>query len=302
MWPVSPRRLVLLTVTTLIACGLISMGALFAVKDDDIVDFSSPEHELRRQFLPHLKEGRRLLDLGEPAAALEALQQALALAPDDPRIRRLRDQANQEVLAVDGVDTEQAFVEKRLTMATLAFDNREYQRAIRLAEQVLDVEPDSDRAKQIALDARESLERKRRVQERFQPTARPPSSGQVEPAESAPASAPAVVAQTTLDIDFYSELAEGILTVYAGQEILYKKSFRFVEKTGLLKRPRKKPGRLQSQHTLTAGEVNFKIYVYNKGISTQSEQLTAVLSPDGKSVLNIKLSESGRLSVELNEG
>lgn len=301
---VSPRRLALLVVTTLVVCGLISMAALLVVKDDNIVDASSPEQELRRQYLPYLKEGRRLLDMGEPAAALEALQQALALVPDNPQIRRLRDRANQEVLAVDGIDSEQAFVEKRLSMASTAFNNREYQRAIRLADEVLDVEPKNRQARRIAGDALESLERKRRVQERFEPAAtRPSISGSGEPAgPDGPASDSATIAQTTLDIDFYTEIGEGILTVYAGQEILYKENFRFVEKSGLLKRPRKKPGRLQSQHSLTAGEVNLKIYVYNKGISTQSEQLTVLLPADGRRVLHITLSESGRLAVELKEG
>ncbi len=137
--------------------------------------------------------------------------------------------------------------------------------------------PEHPEAVKLAADSESALARQKE-RERAQKSAR-------EAAQVAAASAPAPVAipqttaqpeapapvpaDATVEIDFYSELSEGVLTVYSGERQILREPFKFVKKTGFLSKE-KIPGALGAQRTLPAGAAALRVYVTLPGKPTKA--------------------------------
>lgn len=287
-------------VTLAVASGA-SPARLFTRQAHDFSHPPNPDLDLQLQYLPHLKQGRQLLEQGQPALALEAFDRALNIAPENRAVRRLRDRAQREILAADGMGFEQSFVTQRLGSARSALSQRDYPQALALASQVLDVDPSNRTAKSIQAEANEGLERKRSTQTRLSgnPLARP-RAGEEAPIPAAPVPPPPVAASAdaTLGIDFFSEISEGVLTIYAGQEQILKESFRFVEKVNVFK-SRGTTGQITANRKLRAGVVGLKVYIYRKGAGTQFTELEGDFPGGTTRQLKIRLTADGKLTARL---
>ncbi|RMH20543.1 MAG: hypothetical protein D6696_07905, partial [Acidobacteria bacterium] len=111
-----------------------------------------------------------------------------------------------------------------------------------------------------------------------------------------PPAAPAA-ARGTLRIDFFSELPEGVLTVYAGPEQIYQQPFSFFDK-GLF-RDTPKPGRLEAERGVPAGPLDLRIYLYRQHKDTRIVQLKGDMPAGGNRILRIRANSAGKLEAAI---
>ena len=102
-----------------------------------------------------------------------------------------------------------------------------------------------------------------------------------------------------LRIDVFSYLPKGVLTVYADQDQVLLEPFRFVQKSGFM-RKKKTAGRLEKSLRLAAGDTRFRIFVSADGQETQMVSLEAKLVGGQTHVLRLIIAENGSASAQLN--
>ncbi len=305
--PVAGRIAAVLGVV--IALAVVGLG-IFKLATDDAEAPRAGEAELdpRQQVLALLEEGRGLLDSGQPGAALEVLESALAIAPENREVRRLRDQA--QSLAEPSVDDPEAYVSRRLAAAQEAMRERDYEAAIRLAQEALEVEPEQNDVVTLLADAREGQRRREEIRTRLRtPPQAPPSRPASDSSSSRRSTAPpastspkavATSAPAALALEFRSEVSEGRLTIFNGQQKIYQEPFKFVTgKSGVFSRQRGTSGSFSGQLTLPSGDLDLKIYVRPTDSQTRSAEVTGNLPPGGTRTLKIEVSDQGRISATL---
>ena len=117
----------------------------------------------------------------------------------------------------------------------------------------------------------------------------------------AAAAAPATGAATqaaTLRIDFFTELPEGVLTIYAGQRQILGEPFRFYKRTGLF-RNQPESGRIEASRQLQAGATTLRVYVALPKRPPVVTTVQAQLVGGTSRVLKLHFDQSARLSVSL---
>ena len=127
-----------------------------------------PEHELRRQMLPMVRQGHLLLRSGEFAAAAQEFRKAERLAPERLNLRTLRETAERQAEAFERMSEQERWLAQRLMAARQALEERSYQEALEAAGAVLNVVVDDEArvaeaedAAEIRRAAEEGLERLR---------------------------------------------------------------------------------------------------------------------------------------------
>jgi hypothetical protein len=99
-----------------------------------------------------------------------------------------------------------------------------------------------------------------------------------------------------LRVDFFTELPEGVLSIYAGPRRLVSESFSFYKKTGRF-RSAPSAGRVQVTGHLPAGPARLRVYVAPPGqqpvVSTVDADLRGGTSP----LLRIRIDRQKKLSV-----
>lgn len=147
-------------------------------------------------------DGLRLLENGDYAAAIEALDRALESGKATPEVQFARDRAarafdlesassSQEFVVTLGADEEpDAAVTRLLDTAEAALAARAYDQVLVLVGQVLEIEPGSRSARRLANEANEGLARRARATERLGGTgvdSRPGQTAPTGPSASSPA-------------------------------------------------------------------------------------------------------------------
>ncbi|MEM7350119.1 MAG: protein kinase [Acidobacteriota bacterium] len=294
---------VALAAALVVAIGLVVVGvARLSVREEEAPQRDDPELQRQVEVLPFLKRGREHLDAGQPSAALEAFERAAAIAPDDREIRRWRDRAERAILESDGVELEEAFVSERLDAGRASLNRRDYPAAIRLAQEVLEVDPENADGKDLLRQAEDGQRRREDMLARQRAQAPPPprTTAASPSVETGSVQTPAVAAEATLTINFASKISEGRLTIFNGQEKILQQPFKFVSgKSGLLRRARKTSGSLQQRLTLPSGDLDLRVYVWRKGSTTKTAEIKGNLPPGSARALQIEVSDEGRVSVRL---
>jgi len=130
----------------------------------------------------------------------------------------------------------------------------------------------------------------------------------VEPVTASPivSDAPATdrppTGMSSLQVDLFSYLAKGVVTIYSNEDQVLLQPFRFGRREGLagLIRRKKSAGRLEKTLTLPAGTSEFRIYVSADGIETQTVNLTATLRDAESHVLRLIIAENGSASAQID--
>jgi len=120
-----------------------------------------------------------------------------------------------------------------------------------------------------------------------------------EPTPRAPSNRDPVSTTADLRVDVFSYLSKGVLTVYADQDQVLLQPFRFVQKSGFM-RKKKTAGRLETSVVLPSGPTEFRIYVSADGQETQTVSLAADLAGGRTHVLRLIIAENGSASAQLN--
>ena len=228
-----------------------------------------PRHIARVQSWPHAQRARSALEAGRPENALVHLARALAIAPDEPHLLRLQDRVRQGLAERQTAAEQRVQREALLADATAALSAGDPARAADLARQVLTLVPDEPAAAAILADAEAEaaiLRRRRAEAERLArgaaaapaapapPPASRPATEAPEPAAAAPGG------QVALRVDFFTELPEGVLSVYAGPRRLVRESFSFYQRTGRF-RSEPRAGRVQVTPQVDSGPTRLRVYV-----------------------------------------
>ena len=129
-----------------------------------------------------------------------------------------------------------------------------------------------------------------------------------EPVSAAPRAADsaatdqAPTGMSSLQVDVFSYLAKGVVTLYSNENQVLLQPFRFGRREGLagLIRRKKSAGRLEKTITIPAGTSEFRIYVSADGIETQTVNLMATLRDGESHVLRLIIAENGSASAQLN--
>ena len=255
-----------------------------------------PQVQARQDAEPLVQKGRDALESGDLTTALDFFDQALIMAPGDREIRGLRDDASRRILQSDTALEEKA-IEERIGRIETAIALKEWDRAISEAEELLSIEPDNERAAELL---NEATSRRRAVQaarDRLQgrrPTTAPPPPPTAQPLAEQ-------TAKAKVQIEFQSDISQGVLTVFQAGKTLLKQDFEFTEEKGkgIFKRTRPTSGSLSHTVELDAtNQLKLHVYAYRNG-ETVNREISGNLPANATRTLRIKLGADGVLTVRL---
>jgi serine/threonine protein kinase len=273
------------------------------------------DQRLRLRYVPLLREGRALLRAGEPEAAAELFAEAELIAPFVAEIPRLRRLAEQEAADLRRYVDLEGQIQTLLEEGHAALEVDRLGEAAEIAAQIQDLAPDRPQTQEFVREveiATAEAEAKRRDQQASRlarrstprPTPQPlvpvVESLTEAPPEPGPTPAPPVpTGPAQLRIDLFSHAPRGVLTIYAEEEQLLRQPFRFVEKSGFLKR-RGISGRLESSLQIQPGKATLRIYVSIEGKEPEVVNLPTTMRPGTSHVLRIEVSKDGETKAYLN--
>ncbi len=298
---------VALVVTSLLG-GLLLFAATWTVPEAR----PSAQDLERQRALPLLREASGRLHEGDPAAALVLLQEAEKVAPDIPRIRARRREVARQASALDRLEERSTRVADALETARIAAQGNHWQEAKEAAQTVLEIEPDSAQAQEIAGRADAALashDRRRRLA--AEPPARPspepppaaPAPAAPEPAQPAAGAganeaAAATSTEAGLDLHFFTALPEGVLTIYVGEEQLAQETYRFYRREGLF-RTVPTAGTVDNHYAVPSGPATLRILVALPGRPAISRVLEGNFPGGSTRRLEIRLDENQELTARL---
>src|SRR4029079_705497 len=100
-----------------------------------------------------LQSAKTELDAGHPAAALDFIERALPLAPDDPHLLRMQERARQQLAKQQTVAQQQSQLTALVQAGEAALQNGNAQQALDLGRQVLALVPNEPRATALVTQA-----------------------------------------------------------------------------------------------------------------------------------------------------
>jgi len=254
-----------------------------------------------------LADARQRLDQGDLQGAFVALGRAQQLDSENVQARDLRGEVERVALDLAAAAEREKRVSEGLVLAREEYSKRRYDAAIAAAKEVLTLVPEHPEAAKLAADSEAALGRQKE-REQSQKTARaaaaqtlatsPPAAAAPPPRPVAPVVAAAAAADATLNIDFFSESSEGVLTVYAGERQILRQAFKFVKKTGFL-RSERISGSLAAQRILPAGAGALRVYVTLPGKPTKSIVVEGSLDGGSTRRLIVRVDGDGRITTRL---
>lgn len=295
-----PLRLVAVAATTTVLALAAAGGAGLWITGQH--PSPSPVNEdalVRAQVVPLWKAAQRQAQLGRTTLAVGLYNQAIRLAPGEPRLVAARDQLERAVREAGSGPapvSPASDLEGVLARAEQALAANNLPEARNAARQALVLDQGSTRAQAVLAAV-----------DRLRPTIgaslppRPPVGREtprppVDPTITTAAVAVVEPATATLQLDFYTEAPEGVVTVYAGNNQLLKETWEFWEKKGFFsKRP--KPGRIQSSTNLPKGPIELLVYVQVEGKPTRKSNHDVDLVGGSTNTLRIRVSASGEVDV-----
>jgi hypothetical protein len=273
---------------------------------------ASPEHRQRAAAVPLLREAHLRLEEGDPLAALVYLREAERTAPDLSRIRVRRRQVEDQARSLFRLEDRVDRVAEGLEEARIAAEERRWEESREAARTVLALEPENQEAAEIAERAEGALqriERRREAEARAaEEAAAEADAGEdlvadVDPAPEPQAPGPAEDAapaggRATLDLFFFSELPEGVLTLYFGEEQLLRESYRFYRKEGFF-RSVASAGKVEGLYEVPSGSATVRVLVALPGRPALSRVLQANFPGGTTRRLNVRVSEDHTLTARL---
>ncbi len=286
--------------------GLLAVAGVFGWLRSTAAPTGGPDpaDRARAQYRLYLQEARSELDAGRPEAALTALARALPLAPDDPDLARMNVRIRSQLAARRRtVAEQQSQLAALVQSAQMALAGGDPAQAAELARQVLALMPGEPRATALLAQAEAAVSaaRRRAQQVAAHPTGTLPSAPGTVPAAAAeqptadarPAAGPA-----TLRIDFFTELPEGVVTIYAAGKQILGEPFHFFKRTGLF-RNLPEAGRIEASRQVAAGATTLRIYVALPKQAPVVKTIEVQLAAGSTRILRIHFDKAGQLAASV---
>ncbi len=256
------------------------------------LEISAVESFLERENQA-IQEAEDLAAAGAPEQALMVLRGAMDELPFSLGLTRTYLEAAREV---DGRrDIVADYVRERMAAAEERIENEDYEEAYDVLERVLLADPHNETAQ----DRADTIERflNRRRQSQIQATRR--GKPRVSPPPPPPAVAPPPpTAQATgeLRIAFRTLIAEGKVTVYAKEEVIFQKAFNFPNRKTFKRRYLRGERGYDEVHVLPAGTVvdlraEVEVVVKEGRKTLKSDLVRGSVSPETSPQLRITVGE-----------
>ena len=164
----------------------------------------------------------------------------------------------------------------------------------RLAQQALAVDAENDDARALQADAARQPRRHSAA-----PTPAIPAAEAPAPAEAAaPATDPTARGPAHVKIHFFTQVSEGVLTIYADKHQIMREPFSFFKRTSLL-HSEPKAGVIDAERRLEPGPTTLRVYVALKGGPPRMTTVEDDLAPGSERLLEIEMSADGSLQARL---
>ncbi|MCL4837118.1 MAG: serine/threonine protein kinase [Thermoanaerobaculia bacterium] len=244
-----------------------------------------------------LAEGRRLLELGNPTAALAEVVAAEYQRGNDPAVRALRQEVEQAIQEQQRTASLASRVAGSLAAARDALERGRFLEAKVAAEAVLSQVPGQEEASQVLAEAERRLAAERERQRAARPALPAPTPSPVPPAAvvavaTPPPAPPQVAREGTVVVDFFTEVSEGVLTIYADDRQIVREPFKFAKRKGFL-RSEKQPGSLRIERILASGPVVFRVYVALPGQPTRALTVGGEVAGGVSRTLRVRVGPDG---------
>ncbi|HSL84167.1 MAG TPA: hypothetical protein VLF66_15450, partial [Thermoanaerobaculia bacterium] len=291
--------------------GLLVVGAGWAGREAVVEPL--PGHRQRAEAVPLLRQAHLRLAEGDPVAALGYLRDAERAAPDLPRIRAHRRQVEDQARSLYRLEDRVDRVADSLEEARIAAEEGRWEEAREAARTALALEPENQEAARIEARSEEALRRLARLRAAETRAAAEEAAAEEEapddrraaveagpgpgeaPVPDDAASAPGLA---TLDLFFFSELPEGVLTLYVGDEQLLREAYRFYRKEGLF-RSVASAGRVEGVYEVPSGATTVRILVALPGRPALSRVLQANFPGGSTRRLNVRVTDDETLVARL---
>jgi tetratricopeptide (TPR) repeat protein len=246
--------------------------------------------------VPALNEGIIRFRNGDLASARDLLRTAEVLAPNSLRARLWRQLAEARLerdrAAVEAIDLMAAVEQGRSELSAGRFRSaREALEAARV------IDPDdpavADLASRLWL-----AQQPARPEPAPEPAPVRPPPPEAIAAQVVPIERPPLPDVATIQLDFFSQVSRGVLTIYDGENQIYKQAFRFTERRRLLL-AKAASGSLSATMEMPAGPLALRVYLSLPGHATQLEPVQAELERGGSYVLRLRVSGEGTLTASL---
>jgi predicted Ser/Thr protein kinase len=244
-----------------------------------------------------LAQGVARLAAGDTLAARELLRSAEMLGPGSMRAHLWRQLADDR-LRRDEAALREIEVYDEIETARAALARGRLREADEALERARLIDPDNP----LVADVQSRLWLARQPKAAPEPeidemAARPPPPPKIE-AQVIPLERPVVSTVATIELDFFSALPRGVVTIYEGQRQIYKEAFRFYERRRLLP-PKAATGSLHGKLEMAAGDISWRVYLSLPGQETQVVPVDGTLRGGGRHVLRMRVSAEGQFTAEL---
>lgn len=246
--------------------------------------------------VPVLARGISRLGAGDTVAAIELLRSAEMLDPESRKARLWR-QLAEERLERDRLALREIDLMEQIELGRAALSAGRLRSARTALEAAREIDPDhaavSDLASRLWLAQQPAREEAPPEPEPAPPPPVVEVEPQVVPLERAP-----VPNVASIQLDFFSQKSRGVLTVYDGEEQVYREAFRFIERRRLLP-PKAATGSLSGTLDRQPGPVALRVYLSLPGKETQVVSIERELERGGNYVLRMRVNAKGRFTATL---
>ncbi len=245
----------------------------------------------RAPYVEALLQGMARLEEGNTPEALDLLRSAELLGPDSERARLWRRLAEvrleQDRIALREIEVLDLVEQGRTELAA-----GRLQSARRFLAEARDLEPEhlavADLRNRVWLAQQRVAERQEEV---AVPVPTPPPPVEITPQVVSVEPLP-VPTSGTLELDFFSQMSRGVLTIYQDDRQIYREAFRFSERRRFLP-ARPASGSLSASFEMPAGAVELRLYLALPDRETQVIPVEGEIVGGERTVLRLRVGDEG---------
>lgn len=229
---------------------------------------AAAEHRRQLEYVLFVREGRRLLDAGDPTAALRLFQQAVRFAPPRNSLGELEQQASEE--------QRKAAAQGKIEEAKRAVSEGDYRAALSRVAEVMGKQGSDGQVKRLLAQIESGIK---------------PGDRDANDAVARQEGHWAVI-----ELEMEVSALRGVCTIYANNRQVFR---RAVDLTGTSTGNGGERQRFTSRLSLPAGPTDLKIYWAMGGSPTRLKSIAATLTANRERRLLVSVASGGALTAEL---
>ena len=252
-----------------------------------------------------LRQAEAALGAGEVEIALELLKVAEGMAPEDEGVAEQRRGLELRLADLEE-ERQREELEAGLRRARSAAEAGRWQQAreaslavLALADEAGEAHPEAEAilARSDAAIVRESRQREEEARQPEAPAGAEEREAPLETAEPAPVAPVPEDGEAHLAVEFFTQVPEGVLTIYHGESQIVREPFRFYRRKLLRLEP--VSGEIASSHTVPAGDSTLRVIVALPDQPPLTREIEASFPASATRTLRLRLEGRDELRAEL---